>query len=108
MAILASFNYYGPSLVAMLLALGIALLVVILLGFFSRRILVGLFGGAIIAAGISFVMVSIGQGDLVDLMLLFLTPIAAVGGALVGGIAGYIGKRVATSRMGSQGQNERT
>jgi hypothetical protein len=107
LVVFSSFNFDGPPVVAILLALGIALLFVVLLGFFSRRILVGLFGGAIIAAGISFVIISMGRGDMVDLIVLFCTPIAAACGALVGGIAGYIGKRsvVSTSRD-RQGQNE--
>ena len=82
----------------MLVALGIALVIVVLVGYFSRRIVIGLLGGAFIAAGIIFAMIRSGQGDMVALLLMFFVPIAAAGGALVGGIAGYAGKRVAASR----------
>ena len=89
MVVLASFYYYLPSVQTCLVGITFAIVVQIVLGF-SKRVRAGILGGAISWAAITWVVLGRGSGDMVGLVQIFWTPILAILGAIIGGVAAKV------------------
>jgi hypothetical protein len=89
--ILASFNYTGPPLGTVMLALLVAVAVILLLAA-TRSLVIGIIGGAISAGVAAWVVLGAGHGDLTGLMQLVYAPIVGILGGVAGGIAAAIAK----------------
>lgn len=96
--LLASFNYYPPA--DQFLIGGLVLNVVLLLALvLSRRFLVGLFGGAIVAAVISWSVFGMGKGDMRGVVQLFYTIIFASISGILGGCLAWLLKLLTRQRQ---------
>jgi hypothetical protein len=91
MVTLASFNYAGPPLGTVMVALLVAAAVILLLGA-TRSLVIGIIGGAISAGVTAWVVLGAGRGDLTGLMQLVYAPIVGILGAVAGGVAAAIAK----------------
>jgi hypothetical protein len=101
MGILASFNYAGPPLGTVMVALLVAATVLLLLGA-TRSVVIGAFGGAIGGGVMAWLVLGAGGGDLMGLMQLVFSPMVGVLGAVAGGVAAAIGKAL-RNRLGGGG-----
>jgi hypothetical protein len=102
---LASFNYQEPPLGIVLAGVALGLVILALLGF-SRSILLGCFGGALVCAAIAWTVAGMGSGDLTGLTQLAGAVFFGIVGCIAGALAGFIGKRLRTdTRQGEAGGN---
>ena len=89
---LASFNYYGPATSVQIGGLVAAAIGLVIL-WFMRSIVTGITGGAFGGAIIALVVFGQGKGDMAEITQQIAAVIFGMVGALLGGIAGWDGKR---------------
>ena len=90
MTILASFNYTEPSFGVVLTGTLAAALMLLIVGW-MRRVVLGFFAGAVGGVTIAWIVLGQGSGD-VWLVHVVGTPVAGLAGAVLGAVAGFVGK----------------
>ena len=92
--LIASFNYEPPPAKAIIVGVVLGLLVLALAGLL-RRVLVGVLATSVGWASIAWVICGQGRGDLTGLIQIFDSCVAAIAGAVIGGLTAYVSKRFA-------------
>lgn len=93
MNVLASFEYHGPTHAAVVLGVNAATLLLFLIAR-SGNLRTGVWGGALGGAVITWLVLGTGRGDMDGMAQLIFSPLAAVGGAIAGGLGAIIVRRI--------------
>lgn len=92
MPVLASFNYDQPSIQTLIVATVLALLTLVVVAR-CRHFLVGIAITSIAWTSIAWIAVGRGNGDLTEILQVFLAIVAAIAGAVIGAVTVRIAKR---------------